>query len=111
MGTCPSAHSVVERGTPADEGDSQAAPAFGKGRVMKRGATGREGLTNGAADDDGGEDLEAQAARGVLTSGVQRWCLDVSEWGGLSTDQASEMKKEAGSQGGREREAGREVDF
>ena len=94
MGTCPSAHSVVERGSPGNVGDSQAAPDFGKCGVLKPATA----LANRGAGE--GEDLEAHAARRALMSGVQRWFIDVSEWGELSTDQASETNKEAGRQGG-----------
>lgn len=87
MGTCVSARSVLERGSPGGGGggDSQAAPAYGRGRDMKREATGSKALRHGGADE--GEDLEAQAVRRALESGVQRWCLDVGEWGELSADQ------------------------
>eukprot|EP00752_Nemacystus_decipiens_P010329 g9201.t1 len=52
---------------------------------MERGATEMRGLTHGGAGH--GEDLETRAARRALMSGMQRWYLDVSEWGELSTDQ------------------------
>lgn len=96
MGTYPSAPNAVERGSPGSGGDSQAAPAYGNERVMTRGATGRKGLTNGGSNEEEDEDLEV--GRRALVSGVQRWCLDVSEWGELSTDQASERNAEAGGQ-------------
>lgn len=101
MGTCPSAYGAVERSGPGGS-HAQAAPAYGEGRVVKRAAKERKDLTNGGADEDEEEDLEAQAVRRALLSGVQRWCLDVSEWGELSTDQASEINKE-GRQAGRQR--------
>lgn len=86
MGTCPSAHGACERGSPGG-GGAQAAPAYGQGRIRNRGTTGTTHLTNGGAHQE--EDLEAQAAPRTLLSGVQRWCLDVSEWGELSAEQVS----------------------
>eukprot|EP00903_Cladosiphon_okamuranus_P010368 g9809.t1 len=87
MGTCPSAHSVFKRDKPGGGGGSQGVPAYGKGRVVTGGAMRRKGLTAEGWNQGGEEDLEDQAARRALVSGVQRWYLDVSEWGELSTDQ------------------------
>lgn len=97
MGTCPSAQTAVEGGSLGDDDDTPAAPAYGKGPGMKRGASGRKGLTKRGTNEkeDLGEDEgEPKATRRALMSGVQRWCLDVSEWGELSTEQASERDAE-----------------
>lgn len=86
MGTCLSAADTV--GVGGDSGRSSAGPVAAALRVASRAGgrgAGDGSFSSGSADnDEGGEGgdggLESLAARSVLLSGVQRWCLDVSEW-------------------------------
>lgn len=80
-------------GVGGDSGRSSrpvAAASRASSRAGGRGAGGGS-FSSGSADNDEEEEggdggLESRAARSVLLSGVQRWCLDVSEWE-LSADQ------------------------
>ncbi|CAM9576542.1 unnamed protein product [Ectocarpus sp. 12 AP-2014] len=92
MGTCLSAADAA--GVGGDTGGSSrpvAAASRAASRAGGRGAGGGSSSTgnpnNDEEEEEGGEGgPESRAARSVLLSGVQRWCLDVSEWE-LSADQ------------------------
>ncbi|CAB1097022.1 unnamed protein product [Ectocarpus sp. CCAP 1310/34] len=91
MGTCLFAADAV--GVGGDSGGRSkpvAAASRAASRAGGRGAGGAS-FSSGNVDNDEEEEggnggPESRAARSVLLSGVQRWCLDVSEWG-LSADQ------------------------
>lgn len=82
MGTCPSAN-VADH-------DARAKPLnaiveSGPER-SERGRKDAHGLIL-RGDPAGGGNMDAVALQSTLLAGVQRWCMDVSEWGELSADQ------------------------